>query len=122
MVMNLYKPLQEAADRGVKIRVLRPKGWTLSEDISKRINSDLFRKIYKHIQEGRIQQREPDTVPVFLAFNEKEVSALSFAKLDGELDYLAFKSKDSRSHKWCADLFNAIWNNSPPGEVRVKIA
>ena len=121
MVMNLYKPLQEAADRGVKIRVLRPKGWTLSEDISKRINSDLFRKIYKHIQEGRIQQREPDTVPVFLAFNEKEVSALSFAKLDGELDYLAFKSKDSRAHKWCADLFNAIWNHSPPGEVRVKI-
>ena len=122
MVMNLYKPMTDAVDRGVKIKVMRPKGWRLSEDIAKRIGDELLGKVLKQIQEGKILQREPDIVPVFMAFNEKEVGALSFANLDGELDYLAFKSKDDRAHKWCKDLFDEIWENSPKGEVRVKVA
>lgn len=121
MVMNLYKPMADAVDRGVEIKVMRPKGWKLSEDIAKRIGDELLGKVLKKIQEGKILQREPDIVPVFMAFNEKEVGALSFANLDGELDYLAFKSKDVRAHKWCKDLFDEIWENSPMGEVRVKV-
>ena len=122
MMMNLYRPMINATDRDVMIRVMRPKGWKLSEDIADRIGEDLLRATVKRIQDGKIIQREPEKVPVFLVFSEKEVAALSFAKLDGELDYLAFKSKDCRVHKWCEDLFNSLWKNSQPGEVRVNIA
>lgn len=121
MVMNQYKPILEATERGVKIRVMRPKGWKLPDNIAKRIGDDTLRGILRQINSGIIAQREPDVLPAFLALSEKEVSVIAFANLDQELDYLGFKSDDPKTHRWCLDLYEDIWKSAHRGEIRTNI-
>jgi len=121
MVMNLYKPMIEATEKGVEIRVMRPQGWRLADEIAEKIGKEVLEKTISQIRSGKIVQREPDIVPVFLAFSEKEVAALSFAKLDGSLDYLGFKSGSEEVHNWCLGLFETLWDSALPGEVRTRV-
>lgn len=121
MVMNMYKPLLEATERGVKVLIIRPKGWELPDNIAKRIGRDVLSRILNQITKGNILQMEIEKVPVFLALSEKEVSALAFANLEDELDYLGFKSTDPATHNWCLELCNYLREHSQRGEVRTKI-
>jgi len=121
MVMNLYQPIIEATEKGVELRVMRPQGWRLADEIAEKIGKKVLEKTSSQIRSGKIVQREPDLVPVFLAFSEKEVAALSFAKLDGSFDYLGFKSSSEKVRIWCWGLFETLWDSAQTGEVRTKI-
>ena len=68
-----------------------------------------------------IIQKEPEVIPVFMAYSEKQVAALSFTNLYGEIDYLSFKTDDEKACNWYHDLFNCIWDRAYPGEIRTKI-
>jgi predicted transcriptional regulator len=121
MVMNQYQPLIDATDRGVLVKMMRPPGWQLPDDIAERIGRDTIREAIERIKEGKIAQREPKTLPMFLAFSEKQVAAVSFAKQGGDLDYLGFKSGEENVRGWCRDLFDYMWERAQVGEIRTKI-
>ena len=122
MIMSLYKPIIEASDRGVKFRAMRPRGWRLADEVVEKIGRQTFQKIQEYIIKGKIIQKEPEAIPVFMAYSEKQVAALSFTNLSGELDYLGFKTDDEEACNWCHELFDFFWERAYPGEIRTIIA
>lgn len=120
MVMNLYAPLNEAAERGVRIHVVRPRGWRLSEHVRQRLDPETFNAALRSIEHGSIIQRELEVVPVFLNLSEKKVSSLSFQNQEGKLDYLSFTSTDPRAHRWCKELFTYCWDRAEKAPVRSR--
>ena len=121
MVMSLYEPLLAASDRGVTTKVMRPKGWRLTDDVVEKVGIGILREITKHIYQGNITQKELSVIPAFMAYSEKQVAALSFARLDGGIDYLGFKADDEKTCNWCHDLFDYIWDRAYPAEIRSKL-
>jgi predicted transcriptional regulator len=121
MVMNQYEPLLHAAERGVEIRVIRPTGWRLPEEIANKIDRDILRSVLMQIKKGQIKQKELNNIPIFLALSEKTVSVLSFAKLDNEIDYLGFKADDEKAHNWCLEYYETMWEKAEKAEVRTRI-
>ena len=118
MMMSLYDPLLEALDRGVEVRVMRPKGWRLDEQVVDRLDKEIFDAIVKKIREGAVQQRELEEMPVVVALSEKEVAGLSFMPLDGKHDYVSFKSGDDDAVGWCKELFLYFWERASSAPVR----
>lgn len=117
MVMNLYKPLFAASDRGVTIKIIRPKGWRLGDDVAEKIGKETLLEAIKYVKQGKITQKETEVMPAFMAYSEKQVAALSFARLDGGIDYLGFKADDENASNWCHDLFDYIWDRASRAEV-----
>ena len=118
MLMSLYDPLLEALDRGVEVRVMRPKGWRLDDQVVDRLDKETFNAIVKKIREGAVQQREPEEIPVVIALSEKEVASLSFLPLDGKHDYVSFKSSYNDTVGWCKELFLYYWERASSAPVR----
>ena len=121
MIMNLYEPLIDATDRGTVFKEIRPRGWKLPDDIAARIDEKILKKAFEKVRKGEVIQRELEKVPVVLAFSEKSVACLSFLDVDGEMDYLGFKSDDIKAHKWCRELFEYYWERAEKAKIRTKI-
>lgn len=122
MVMSHYEPIIKAANRGVSIRILRPKGWRLPDEVVDKMNKETIRQTMDLLKEGKVIQREPPVLSAYMAFSEKQVAALSFAKNDGDLDYLAFRSADKKVHKWCLDFYNYFWDMAQPAVIRSRVS
>jgi len=72
---------------------------------------------FQHVELGKIIQKETDVLPAFMAYSEKQVAALSFARLDGGIDYLGFKADDEKASSWCHDLFDYVWDQASRADV-----
>jgi predicted transcriptional regulator len=121
MIMSLYRPIIEASDRGIILKVMRPRGWRVTEETVEKIGKQTFIEIRDRIIQGKIIQKEPEVIPVFMAYSERQVAALSFPNLAGELDYLGFKTDDEKACNWSHELFDYIWDRAHPGEIRTII-
>lgn len=118
MIFSLYEPIRDALKRGVKVKVMRPSGWTLNEEVKHQLSDDLIEYLYKSNKSGKLEQREPKNIDVFLALSEKTVASLGFVNLDGKHDYLAFKTDDSGAQTWCEKVFNYYWETGSQAPVR----
>jgi predicted transcriptional regulator len=113
---SVVPPLQEALERGVKIRsidqrdkaphptmidIYRDEGW--------------LRVIRTARAEGRSVDRLLERMPVNLWMSEREVGIVSFCKEDGGFDFLGFSSEDEGARMWCRDLFEFFWEKAEPG-------
>jgi len=117
MVMNLYKPILAASDRGVTIKVIRPRGWQLPDDVAEKIDRETLMEAFQRVELGKITQKETEVLPAFMAYSEKQVAALSFARLDGGIDYLGFKADDEKASSWCHELFDYIWDRASRADI-----
>lgn len=98
----IYPHLQAAADRGVKFRLIEPSNYepSLGSQVLPRVTPSMTRSL--------------EYIPVFLAFSEKEVAAVSFPLSDGGYDYQSFSSKSPKAIKWCKGIFEYYWNRGSP--------
>lgn len=104
----IYPNIQKAADRGVEYRRIEPETVTESPLI----------EIKPPVDPGTVRSLE--SVPVFMAINEKEVGGLAFPRINGEFDYLGFTSKDPQVLKWCSDIFKHYWSKGKPKVFNYK--
>jgi len=65
------------------------------------------------------QRRTMPKVEEIILMTEKEVM-FGFPDLDGRIDYALLIGKDSKSHKWCKDLFLHRWEKAIPAPSPVK--
>lgn len=112
MIADTYPIARGVLERGVELKVIRPKGWNLAPGFKENIDEKDFLALWKSLREGQFHQRELEKMPVFLYMSEKEVAAVSFPDEDGKFDYLAFMSTSSESLTWCEDIFQYYWENS----------
>jgi len=122
MIMNLYEPLINATERGVIFKEIRPTGWKLPDGVVERLDKELLITARRKVEKGQVIQKELEKIPLFLALSEKTVASLSFNDLDGEIDYLGFKSDNPKFHNWCKELFEHYWRIAKPGQVRTNIS
>ena len=119
MIMNLYEPIKDALLRGVQVRVMRPRGWKLDENVRKHLSDELIQVLFEYNSAGKLLQREPESIDLCLFMSEKQVSSLSFITLEGKHDYLAFKSTDPLAHKWCREIYQHYWDTGTPVSISV---
>lgn len=119
MIFSLYEPIKDALERGVKVMVMRPRGWALLDEVKHELGEELITYLFKSNQSGQLEQREPETIDVFMALSDKEVASLGFKNLDGKLDYFAFKTDDPVARKWCEELFTYYWENASQAPVKI---
>jgi len=104
--ITLGKHTEDAIRRGANHRVIMPNNLVPSEP---------YRSYIRNwgpdhpMRSSRAERRFVDNISVALIMSEKEVACILFPTIDGKMDYLGFKSKDSEAHKWCRDLFMNYW-------------
>ena len=65
-----------------------------------------------HWEKGNLEYRYLDEINLKIYMSEKEVSLLTFPKIDGEVDMFGFTSPDPKFHRWCSDLFDYYWDRA----------
>jgi predicted transcriptional regulator len=63
-------------------------------------------------EEGRLQEKLMERIPVYLFMSEKEAAALAFPQEKGKFDYLGFTSTDEKFRHWCGGLFPHCWKEA----------
>ena len=105
-------PLEvEAARRGVRIRVLVPRSYSLPPGGEAVIRGEEEVLAAEGIS-GLLEGRYLDGVDVLLYMSEREVAGLAFRTVDGGFDHMYFSGSDRRFHGWCKDLFEYYWARS----------
>lgn len=96
-------------DEGVKITNIEETNYEVPVNTVERIPQEEIQAIKEHWKKGNAQYRYLDKIDIRINMSEKEVSILTFPKLNGDVDLLGFASKDTTFHKWCTDLFDYYW-------------
>ena len=95
----LIPSLNDAISRGVVIRLI-------TKEIKKN-NPETEKILYSPLTQHSIAEN-PDILIVF----SKQIAAVAFPTLEGEIDYSGFISKDIWTLNWANALFNKKWNES----------
>jgi predicted transcriptional regulator len=108
--------LAEACVRGVKVKNIEAKDWTVDLEIHQAyLAEDVKRKAIPQARStGILQERILDRLDAYLYMSEKEVAAIGFPLSDGKFDYVGFLASDKRAHAWCLDLFQHYWERAVP--------
>jgi predicted transcriptional regulator len=101
--------LLRAVQRGVQFHLLMPKGYLPTDNIRSLVLDPIFSKAVKA---GKLDLRFLDKIDVFLCVSEKEVSALAFQNVQGNLEYSAFESMGTDVIEWSKALFTHYWNRA----------
>jgi len=96
-------------EKGTKIRVIEETDYKPTARSLARTPKEQLRAIQNHWVKGNMDYRYLDEITIRMFLSEKEVSLLSFPKIDGEVDLLGFASSDPNFHGWCKDLFDYYW-------------
>ena len=108
-----HDSIQHIADqleKGTKIRAIEETDYKPTARSLARTPKEQLRAIQDHWVRGNMDYRYLDEITIRLFLSEKEVSLLSFPKIDGEVDTLGFASTDPIFHGWCKDLFEYYWD------------
>jgi len=101
--------LIQAMSRGVTFRLIMPKEYTPTKEITKLVNAPAFEQAARA---GKMDFRFMEKVGVFLCFSERQVAALGFSDSEGKLDYASFATQDLAALDWAKDLYNYYWNSA----------
>ena len=96
-------------EKGTKIRAIEETDYKPTARSLARTPKEQLRVIQGHWVKGNMDYRYLDEITVRMFLSEKEVSLLSFPKIDGEVDLSGFASSDPNFHGWCKDLFEYYW-------------
>ncbi len=101
-LFNLVKPISDAIKRGVDFKLIEEVDVNYTETYDPAVLREMIPGAVHILIDA----------PVFLAMNEKEVTALGFRVVDGRFDYHGFRSSSPEFHAWCKDLFEYYWDET----------
>jgi predicted transcriptional regulator len=107
-----HDSMQDVVDQlnnGIKIRNIEETDYKLSARSLARTPKENLIAMQDHWVKGNMDYRYLDEINIRIYMSEKEVSLLSFPKIDGEVDLLGFTSSDPKFHRWCKDIFDYYW-------------
>ena len=107
-----HESMQDVVDQlnnGVQIRNIEEYGYEPTSRSVARTPQEHLRAMQDHWVKGNMDYRYLDEITIRIYMSEKEVSLLSFPKIDGEVDLLGFTSSDPKFHGWCKDIFDYYW-------------
>ena len=96
-------------EKGTKILVIEETDFKPTARSLARMPKGRLRILQDHWVKRNMDYRYLDEITIRLFLSEKEVSLLSFPKIDGEVDLLGVNSSDPNFHGWCKDLFDYYW-------------
>lgn len=96
-------------EKGTKIFAIEEIDYIPTARSLARMPKEQLRAMQDHWVKGNYEYRYLDKINIRMFLSEKEVSLLSFPKMDGEVDQLGFTSADPTFHRWCRDLFKYYW-------------
>jgi predicted transcriptional regulator len=96
-------------NNGIKIRNIEETDYEPSARSLARTPKENLRAMQDHWVKGNMDYRYLDEINIRIYMSEKEVSLLTFPKIDGRVDTLGFTSSDPRFHSWCKDIFDNHW-------------
>lgn len=96
-------------DNGIQIRNIEEYDYEPTFRSVVRTPQEHLRAMQDHWLKGNMDYRYLDEITIRIYMSEKEVSLLSFPKIDGEVDLLGFTSSDPKFHRWCKDIFEYYW-------------
>ncbi|UCD45202.1 MAG: right-handed parallel beta-helix repeat-containing protein [Candidatus Bathyarchaeota archaeon] len=109
--MSTLPLIEEALDRGVEFRIIEPENYAPSEGIITVSPKEL--SIVSRPTSQSLMKMTLESVDVFLYVSEK-MAAVALPTGSGKFDYLGFTATDSRSIRWCSDLFLHYWEQARP--------
>ena len=101
--------LTQALEKGAEFKLIMPKDYIPTQSIRQIVSTPIFTKA---VQANKMDLRLLNSVDVFLCLSEKEVSALGFPNLKGELDYSCFKTDKESAAQWAKTLFEYYWGKA----------
>lgn len=104
VLMSTVQPLHQAIQRGVKFRLIVPRGIQPPGEFLTHVASEAWRS-------DLIELRIRDRCSYIVTMSEKS-AFVSFPSTEGNLDYLGFRVQTEQGNSWCRDLFLESWRES----------
>jgi len=101
--------LVSALERGAEFRLTMQKNYTPTKNIIDLVSNPAFAKAARN---HKMDFRFLDKIPIFICLSEREVSALAFPDINGNLDYTGFKSERNEIIEWSKGIFDFFWNKA----------
>jgi predicted transcriptional regulator len=101
--------LVSALERGAEFRLTMQKNYTPTKNIIDLVSNPAFDNAARN---HKMDFRFLDKIPIFICLSEREVSALAFPDINGNLDYTGFKSERNEIIEWSKGLFDFYWNKA----------
>ena len=112
--LSVFPLLREAFERGVRVRMIGPKGFVVHPVVRGSLHEEDREAIFKARTSKLLEERFVEQMDVLLWMSEREVAVVALPKPDGTFDSQGFASTDERAHKWCRDLFLQYWQKAEP--------
>jgi predicted transcriptional regulator len=112
--LSVFPLLREAFERGVKVRMIGPKGFVVHPVVRGSLHEEDREAIFRARASKLLEERFVEQMDVLLWMSEREVAVIALPKPDGTFDSQGFASTDARVHKWCGDLFLNYWQKAEP--------
>ena len=96
-------------DSGVVMRNIEETDYFVPDRTLSIIPKEEMHRLEYHWRNGIYEYRYLDKINIRINMSEKEVSILTFPKIDGKVDLLGFTSSDPKFHSWCKDIFDFYW-------------
>ncbi|MDH5792482.1 MAG: DUF1724 domain-containing protein [Candidatus Bathyarchaeota archaeon] len=112
--LSVFPLLREAFERGVRVRMIGPKGFVVHPVVRGSLHEEDREAILRARASKLLEERFVEQMDVLLWMSEREVAVIALPKPDGAFDSLGFASTDEMTHKWCRDLFLHYWQKAEP--------
>ncbi len=112
--LSVFPLLREAFERGVKVKMIGPKGYVVHPVVKGSLHEEDREAIIKARASKLLEERFMEQMDVLLWMSEMEVAVVALPKPDGTFDAQGFASTDERAHNWCGDLFLHHWQKAEP--------
>lgn len=108
--MNLLSTINEALDRGVKLKLIEPIERVLNPNF-KEFSSEENQALDRTRHTPLVEQRMVDEAYAYLFISEARC-ILTLPNSDGQYDFRGFTATDESSLRWCRNLFIHYWDNA----------
>lgn len=119
--VNTIKPRNDALKRGVKLRSIESYDTVMPGAIREwfRTNPDYVATSYDAREKGLVHEKVVTSLSYLMHMSEKE-AYVAFPDSKGGFDHIGFTSKDPDFLRWCRDLFDSTWKQSPWKGKKIK--
>ncbi|MDH5791817.1 MAG: DUF1724 domain-containing protein, partial [Candidatus Bathyarchaeota archaeon] len=112
--LSVFPLLREAFERGVKVKMIGPKGYVVHPVVRGSLHEEDREAIFRARASKLLEERFVEQMDALLWMSEREVAVVALPKPDGTFDSQGFASTDEGAHKWCRDLFLYYWQKAGP--------
>ena len=108
--INYISLLIEAAERGVKVKILVPESRMFIPDLVA-MYPEYSERLTRIKNKDAFEQRMINEIQLFL-FASEQSYALTFPTLSDSIDYFGFLSNTEQDFNWVKDISHNLWNNA----------